>query len=68
MELNLDLIKKITCGAEWVEEGEQGFVFHRFTPAEETAIDNNNVNCPAGVRLAFRTDGTEMTLAVSSQP
>ena len=68
MKLNLDIIKKIVCGAEWVEEKENGFVFHRFTPWEEAAIENNNVNCPAGVRLAFRTDGTELELGVSAKP
>ena len=36
MKLNLDIIKKIVYGAEWVEEKENGFVFHRFTPLKIT--------------------------------
>lgn len=71
MKLNLEQIKSITLGAAYVEQGEKGIGFHRFTKEQEEvylAIKGDGFlrKClsTSGIRLSFETDSTTLGISV----
>ncbi len=70
MKLTLEQVKAITVGAAEVEQTNTGrFLFWRFTEEQRDLYANRGNDAylrslsSAGVRLAFRTDSTRLTLA-----
>ena len=78
MQLTVEQIKSITCGAVRILEEEKGLRFWRFTKEQEEmyydtrALTGMNYagrsRASAGVRFAFRTDSTKLHLSVEAEP
>lgn len=75
MKLTLEQIKAITVGAAEVEQSSNGrFLFWRFTQEQRDLYTNRGNDAylrslsTAGVRLAFQTDSTRLTLASRVTP
>ena len=70
MELSLQQIKAITCGAVCVEQGTEGVRFYRFNQrqmdmyAGKKAVFYRKSQLTAGVKLCFRTDSTRLSMDV----
>lgn len=70
MELNFEQLRSIALGAVYVDEREEGVCFHRFRPEEERLHENRGfypkLFAPAGIRLEFETDATELEMTVNA--
>lgn len=70
MFLRLEQIKRITCGAVAVEQGEEGVRFYRFNRpqmdmyAQKKPVFYRKSQLTAGIKLCFRTDSTRLSLDV----
>ena len=75
MQLTLEQIRKITCGAVSVEQEAEGICFYRFTPEQMELYRLHSdefykkARSTSGVRLRFRTDSRQLVLqgAVTKQ-
>lgn len=74
MELTLNQIKDITCGAVSVSEDADGFRFYRFTSEQMELYHDydesfyNKTKSTAGVRLSFRTNSESLCLKAFLTP
>ena len=64
MVLDLEDIKSITTGAEYVEYTGDSYKFFRFTKEEQSASYDYLMDYPAGVRMEFFTDAEKLKLKV----
>ena len=64
MILDLEDIKSITTGAEYVEYTGDSYKFFRFTKEEQSASYDYLMDYPAGVRMEFFTDAEKLKLKV----
>lgn len=75
MKLDIEQIREITQGAEYITETDEGRVkFHRFTAEQECLYEEcgnadffQKTFATAGVQLAFRTDSKEIFLKVRTE-
>lgn len=78
MQLTFEQIKSITCGAVRILQEEKGLRFWRFTKEQEEMYYHTRVltgmnyagrsRASAGVKFAFRTDSTKLSLCVEAEP
>ena len=74
MKLTYETVNAIACGQNYITEEDGSFIFHRFNPDEEKYYYETNeafyrkALCPSNVRLAFKTDATEIFLSVTTKP
>ena len=66
MELTLEQIRSITCGAISVEQEEDGIHFYRFTKEQAAVYEERAENlrkkipAPSGIKLCFETDSENL--------
>lgn len=74
MNLNVDQIRSVACGAVTVIEEQDGVHFYRFTQEQTELYRERNedfydkCHATAGVRLRFRTDSEKMSLHLFLKP
>ena len=70
MNLNIEQLKSITLGAEYIDENENGFVFHRFSKKEEEVYADRTESmrlktmAPANVTIECVTDAKAVDISV----
>ena len=77
MKLTFEQIQAITCGAVRITQEEKGLRFWRFTKEQEVMYYDTRVltgmnyktrsNASAGVKFAFRTNSTKLSLCVEAE-
>ena len=70
MQADIELVRKITCGALLVVEENGATVFHRFTEAQRKVYESNHgfwlkTFADSGIRLEFATDAAKFAMCGS---